>query len=123
MCCIILQVEQGRHCPSFKVSFYCGRVEKTSDKTGEEKGVFQKGAGICILRHRENYINAGGWVDLCIQDLGKGPYTQICFLSLHCNLLKVAALFEPRADSQYTTKCNDILHCTGTVKALFNTLP
>lgn len=42
----MLQVEQGRHCPLFKVSLYCGRVEKTSDKTGEEKGVFQKGVGL-----------------------------------------------------------------------------
>lgn len=79
-----------------------------------------------ILRHIENYINAGGWINLFLWGLRKGPYTKIHFLEFigpHCNLLKIAARFEPWASSQYTTKCNDISHCMSTIVALFNSLP
>lgn len=79
-----------------------------------------------ILRHIENYINAGGWINLFLGGLRKGPYTQICFLEFigpHCNLLKIAAWFEPQANSQHTTKCNDISYGMSTIVALFNSLP
>jgi len=31
--------------------------------------------------------------------------------------------FEPWANSQHATKCNDISHCMSTIVALFNSLP
>lgn len=78
-----------------------------------------------ILRHIENYINAGGWINLFLWGLRKGPYTQICFtefIGLHCNLLKTAAWFEPWVNSRDTTKRNGKPHSMSTIVALFNSL-